>query len=53
MDYTLRMLNGDDAYQVDVIRSKLTRNFAATFDQVQDELVQSLTEFIPIDSGGM
>jgi hypothetical protein len=53
MDYTLRMLNSDDAYQVDVIHSKLTRNFAATFDQVQDELVQSLTEFIPIDSGGM
>ena len=53
MDYTLRMLNSDDAYQIDVIRSKLTRNFAATFDQVQDELVQSLTEFIPMDSGGM
>jgi hypothetical protein len=53
MDYTLRMLNSDDAYQIDVIRSKLTRNLAATFDQIQDELVQSLTEFIPIDSSGM
>ena len=47
------MLNSDDIYHNDVIRSKLTRNFAATFDQVQDELVQSLTEFIPVDSDGM
>jgi len=53
MDYTLCMLNGDDTYHNDVIRSKLTRNFAATFDQVQDELVQALTEFIPVGSGGM
>jgi len=51
MDYTLPMLHHDDTYQIGVIRSKLTRNFAATFDQVQDELVQALTEFIPLDSG--
>ena len=53
MDYTLPMLNSDDTYETGVIRSKLTRNFAAAFDQVQDELVQALTEFIPVDSGGM
>ena len=53
MDYTLPMLNSDDTYETGVIRSKLTRNFAATFDQVQDELVQALAEFIPVDSGSM
>ena len=53
MDYTLPMLDNDDTYLNDVIRSKLTRNFAATFDQVQDELVQALTESIPVNSGGM
>ena len=47
------MLNRDDTYHNDVIRSKLTRNFAATFDQVQDEIVQALTELIPVGSGGM
>lgn len=47
------MLNRDDTYHNDVIRSKLTRNFAATFDQVQDEIVQALMELIPVGSGGM
>jgi hypothetical protein len=47
------MLNRDDTYHNDVIRSKLTRNFAATFDQVQDEIVQALTELIPVGSEGV
>jgi len=53
MDYSLPLLNSDDTYHIGVIRSKLTRNFAATFDRVQDELVQALTELIPVDSSGM
>ena len=52
MDYTLRLLNNEDMYQNGVIRSKLTRNIAATFDEVQDELIESLSEFIPMGSDG-
>jgi hypothetical protein len=47
------MLNAEDRYQTHVIRSKLTRNIATTFGQVQDELVQALEELIPVPSGGM
>lgn len=47
MDYTLRLLNNEDMYQSGVIRTKLTRNIAATFDEVQDELIEALSEFIP------
>ena len=52
MDYTLRLLNNEDMYQNGVIRSKLTRNIAATFDEVQDELIESFSEFIPMGSDG-
>jgi len=45
--YTFRYLNMDDSYQRNVIRSKLTRNLAATFDPVHDELVGALRDFIP------
>ena len=42
----------DDSYQRNVVRSKLTRNIAATFDPVHDELVGALRDFIPtIDQG--
>jgi hypothetical protein len=42
----------NDTYHRNVIRSKLTRNIAATFDQVNDELVGALGEFIPtVDHG--
>lgn len=37
----------DDSYHRTVIPAKLTRNIAATFDQVYDELVGALGEFIP------
>jgi hypothetical protein len=53
MDYTLPLLNIEDTYHNRVIRSNLTRNIAITFDQVQDELVQALVEFIPVADGGM
>lgn len=53
MDYTLPLLNIEDTYHNRVIRSNLTRNIAITFDQVQDELVQALAEFIPVAGGGM
>jgi len=47
LDYTLRMLNSEDMYQNGIIRTKLTRNIAATFGEVQDELIEALSEFIP------
>ncbi|KAI0248473.1 cytochrome P450 [Lactifluus subvellereus] len=35
-DYTFSILNTEDTYHRSVIRSRLTRNIAATFNQVQD-----------------
>jgi hypothetical protein len=49
-DYTLPMLDGENVNHL--IRSTLTRNIAITFDQVQDELVQSLAEYIPVVRDG-
>lgn len=53
MDHTLRFLNNADMYQNDVIRTKLTRNIAATFLEVQDELIEALSELIPTSTDGM
>jgi len=47
MDHTLHMLNSEDMYQNDVIRTKLTHNLAAAFHEVQDELIEALSELIP------
>jgi hypothetical protein len=42
----------DDSYQKNVVHSKLTRNIAASFDPVDDEIVGALRDFIPtIDQG--
>ncbi|KAH9970799.1 cytochrome P450 [Russula compacta] len=49
-DYTLNMLNINDTYHVDVIRSRLTRNIADTFDQVSDEIAKALADCIPMGS---
>lgn len=43
----------DDSYQRNVVRSKLTRNIAATFDPVHDELIGALRDFIPTIDQGM
>ena len=53
MDHTLRMLNNEDMYQNDVLRTKLTRNIAATFHDVEDELIEALSELIPTGTDGM
>lgn len=44
----------DDDYQTEVIRSKLTRNIAATFKEVREELINTMDDFIPAgkDSNG-
>jgi len=46
-DYTLRFLDMNSIYHRGVIRSKLARDIAATFDQVQDELPGALRDCIP------
>ncbi|KAI0284741.1 cytochrome P450 [Russula brevipes] len=46
-DYTLRFLDTNSIYHRGVVRSKLTRDIAATFDQVQDELPGALRDCIP------
>jgi len=51
-EYTLDLPNDDNFYHSDVIRSKLTRNIAATFKDVYDELINSLEDSIPTDEDG-
>ena len=52
MKYTMELLNWDDVYHVDIIRTKLTRNLADTFKEVRDELVRSLDASIPTHGDG-
>ena len=47
------MLDREDTYDTIVLRSKLTRNLAAIFEQVNDEIVEALEECIPMSSEGM
>ncbi len=49
IDYTLDLLNKDDIYHAEVIRSKLTRNIAVTFKEVREELINALEDSIPTD----
>jgi hypothetical protein len=53
MDYILDFLNSEDNYHLGVVRSRLTRNIAATFTQVNDELDATLRECIPASSEGV
>jgi len=48
-DYTLDMLNKDDIYHVDIIRTRLTRNIAVTFKEVREEFIHALKDLIPTD----
>ena len=46
------ILDLDNMYHVDIIRTKLTRNIADTFKEVRDELVRSLDTSIPTGGDG-
>ena len=46
------VLDSDNMYHVDIIRTKLTRNIADTFKEVRDELVRSLDASIPARGDG-
>ncbi|KAH9975536.1 cytochrome P450 [Lactifluus volemus] len=45
-NYTFKLLNLDDSYHADIIRSKLTRNIANTFKQVHEELLVTFDDLI-------
>jgi cytochrome P450 len=46
-EYTLDLLDMSDEYHTDIIRSKLTRNIAATFNEVREELIMAMDDLIP------
>ncbi|KAH9067784.1 cytochrome P450 [Lactarius vividus] len=48
VEYTLDILDMSTDYHTDVIRTKLTKNIAATFKDVRDELIGSLDASIPV-----
>ena len=45
--YTLDLLNEDDEFHTDIIRSQLTRNIANTFKEVREELIMAMDDQIP------
>jgi hypothetical protein len=51
-EYTLDLLNMSDEYHTDIIRSKLTRNIAATFNEVREELIMAMDDLIPTHGDG-
>ncbi|PBK94111.1 cytochrome P450 [Armillaria gallica] len=48
MDYTISRSIGTDPYHVEVIRGALTRNIAACFADVQDEIRAAFIDHIPM-----
>jgi hypothetical protein len=42
-----------DDYHTDIIRSKLTRNIATTFNEVREELIMAVDDFIPTHEDSM
>ncbi|KAF8488648.1 cytochrome P450 [Russula emetica] len=46
-DYTLQLLDANNEYHTDIIRTKLTRDVAGTFKEVHEELVMAMDDFIP------
>lgn len=49
-DYTMGLPARIDAYQVDVVRSPLTRNLGARFHDLRDEITASFEDIIPAKS---
>ncbi|KAI0278605.1 cytochrome P450 [Russula aff. rugulosa BPL654] len=45
--YTMSLLNPNDEYHTDIVRSQLTRNIAATFKEVREELIMGMDDLIP------
>ena len=51
-EYTFDLLNPKDRYTPEVIRSKLSRDIAGTFQEVRDELVVAMDDLIPAREHG-
>jgi len=45
-------VNDEDTYSTDVMRSKLTRDVAATFKDVREEFVMAMHDLIPTRDDG-
>lgn len=43
----------DDDFHADVIRNHLTRNIAARYSDVQDEIAVAFSQIIPTKANGM
>jgi hypothetical protein len=50
--YTMSLLNPNDEYHTDIVRSQLTRNIAATFKEVREELIMGMNDLIPTHEDG-
>ena len=46
-EYTVGLLDENDQYTTDIIRSQLTRNIANTFKEVREELIMAMDDLIP------
>jgi hypothetical protein len=50
--YTLDLLDENDEYHTDIIRSQLTRNIANTFKDVREELIMAMDDLISTREDG-
>ncbi|KAF9261891.1 cytochrome P450 [Marasmius fiardii PR-910] len=48
LEYTVSPIIHKNPYHIDVIRTTLTRNIAARFDEVRDEIQAAFSELIPL-----
>jgi len=46
-NYTIDLLEKNNIYHADVVRTKLTRNIAVTFKDVREEVINALEDLIP------
>ena len=45
------MLDPKDEYSIEIIRSKLTRDVASTFEEIRGELIMAIDDWIPTSDG--
>ncbi len=46
-EYTMKQLDANVMYHVNIIRSQLTQNVAVTFKEVREELIMAMEDLIP------
>lgn len=52
VDYTMGPAIAQNPYHIPIVRQQLTRNLAALFPSVREELAQAFSDNIPIDGDG-